>query len=155
MGRKLGGLCARFWGILVPIEHNVGWTEAHLHAKYHLDPSSRLATIDTGGKFGGSAPFLERGELGPQSPSTTKSPGPRPTSIPSGILIHPAIWPQQIWTKNWGCVPLEEGELGPQPKQCGQGRGLLASQVSSRSIQPFGRNTPTSQTGQTDNGLIA
>jgi len=26
----------------------VAWTEAHLHAKCHLDPSSRLATIDTG-----------------------------------------------------------------------------------------------------------
>jgi len=33
--------------------------------------------------------------------------GPRPTSLPSGILIHPAIWPQQIWAENWGgAVPL-------------------------------------------------
>ena len=29
-------------------------------------------------------------------------PGPRPTSVPSGILIHPAVWPQQTWAKNWG-----------------------------------------------------
>jgi len=28
------------------------------------------------------------------SPSNTKSPGLRPTSIPSGMLMHPAIWPQ-------------------------------------------------------------
>jgi len=34
--------------------------------------------------------------------------------------------------------------------QCGQGRGLPGCQVSSWSIQPFGHNTPTSQTGQTD-----
>ena len=35
-------------------------------------------------------------------------PGPRPASIPSGILIHPAIWPQQIWADNWEltAVPL-------------------------------------------------
>ena len=45
-----------------------------------------------------------RGEAG--SPSNTKSPGPRPSSIPSDILIHAAVWPQQIWAKNWGAVPL-------------------------------------------------
>jgi len=26
--------------------------------------------------------------------SNTKWPGPRSTSVPSGVLIHPAIWPQ-------------------------------------------------------------
>ena len=31
---------------------------------------------------------------GAGSPSNTTSPGPRPTSVSSGILIHPAIWPQ-------------------------------------------------------------
>ena len=25
---------------------------------------------------------------------------------PSDILIHAAIWPQQIWAQNWGAVPL-------------------------------------------------
>jgi len=54
------------------------------------------------------------------SPSNTKSPGPRPSSIPSGILIHTVIWPQQIWAENWGvAVPLRGGELGPHPTQCG------------------------------------
>jgi len=46
------------------------------------------------------------GKGGAGSPSNTKSPGPRPTSVPSGILIHSSIWPQQIWTKNCGAVPL-------------------------------------------------
>jgi len=33
----------------------------------------------------------------------TMSPRPRPTSVPSGILIHPAVWPQQTWTLvDWG-----------------------------------------------------
>ena len=31
---------------------------------------------------------------GDRSPSNTMSPGPRPTSVPSGILIHPVVWPQ-------------------------------------------------------------
>jgi len=26
--------------------------------------------------------------------------------VPSGILIHPAIWPQYTWAENWGAVPL-------------------------------------------------
>ena len=81
------------------------------------------------------------------SMSNTKSPGAGPTSIPSGILIHAAIWQQQIWAENWeGSAALGE-ELGPHLTQCGQGRGLPACQV--------GHNTPTSQTGQTENGLIA
>jgi len=79
-------------------------------------------------------------------------PGLRSTSEPSGILIHPAVWPQQTWTKNWGCAPFVEGELGPHLKHCGRGRGLPPCRVLSWFIQPFGHNTPTSQT---DNGLIA
>jgi len=31
---------------------------------------------------------------GAESPSNTISPGPRPTCVPSGILIHPTVWPQ-------------------------------------------------------------
>jgi len=47
---------------------------------------NRLATIDMGRKVGGCrAPFGGK-DLG--------SPGPRPTSLPSGILIHPTVWPQ-------------------------------------------------------------
>jgi len=44
IGRKLGGLCqfGRSW---VLTEHNIAWAEAYLCAKWHLDPSSRLATI--------------------------------------------------------------------------------------------------------------
>jgi len=50
------------------------------------------------------------------SPSNAKSPGPRPTSIPSGVLIHAAIWPQQIWAENWGTLPLwGRGELSWVP----------------------------------------
>jgi len=85
------------------------------------------------------------------SPSSTVSPGPRSTSIPSGSLVNPAVWPQQTWAENWGCASFC-GELGP-----------LLTQRDLATIQPFGHNTPTSrtdrqtgETGQTtDVGLIA
>jgi len=106
-----------------------------------------------GPKIVGSASFLGRGA---GSPSNTKSPGLRPTSVLSDILIHAAIWPQQIWAKNMGgCAPFGEWELGPHLTQCGQGRGLPACQVSSWSVQPFGHSAQTLQTVRTDNGLIA
>jgi len=50
-----------------------------------------------------------------------------------------------------GAVPLL-GELSPHLTQCGLGRGLPPRQVSSWSIQSFGHNTPTSQTGQRETG---
>ena len=62
----------------------------------------------------GAVPLL-KGELG--TPSNTKSPGPRPTSTPSGILVHPAVSPQQTWPENWKLCPFRE-ELGPRLIQC-------------------------------------
>ena len=49
------------------------------------------------------------------SASNTMSLGSRPTFLLSGILIHPAIWPQQIWAENWGggLCRFGERELGP------------------------------------------
>jgi len=43
---------------------------------------------------------------GAGSPSNMRSSGPRSTSLPSGILIHPAISPQQAWTENGGLCHL-------------------------------------------------
>jgi len=40
------------------------WAEAYLNTKWHLDPSSCLATTDVGRKLGGCA-FFEGVELGP------------------------------------------------------------------------------------------
>ena len=88
-----------------------GQAEAYLHTMCHLDSSSRLATIDRGRKFG-LRPFWGRGA---GSPSNAMSPGLRPISLPSGILIHPAVWPQIDTAENWGlCFLFGEGELGPQ-----------------------------------------
>ena len=40
------------------------------------------------------------------------SPGPRTTTVPSGIFINPAVWPQQTWAKNWGAEPPFLGGAG-------------------------------------------
>jgi len=54
----------------------------------------RWATVwsqGMGRKWGGAA-VRAGSPLGPQSPSNTMWPGP--TSLPSGILIYPTVWPQ-------------------------------------------------------------
>ena len=74
---------------------------------------------DMGWKLRGCAP--SRG--GAVTPSDTTSPGPRFTSIPRGILIHPAIWPQQTWAKtSVGAVTFFLGgaESLPNKKSPGQ-----------------------------------
>jgi len=75
----------------------------YLRTKCHLDASSRLATINMGRKFGGSStPCFGEGLV---SPSSTMWTGPRPTSMPSAMLIHPAVRPQWPWAENWGLCP--------------------------------------------------
>jgi len=84
-----------------------------------------------GPKIGGCAPY--GGEAG--SPRNTMW----PTFVPSGILIHPAVWPQQTWPKVGGSAH-GAGGAGPHQTQCCPGRGLPPYQVASLSIQPFGHN---------------
>ena len=65
----------------------------------------RLATIDMGEKEGIELlcpTFFGRGA---GSTSNTMWPRPRSTSVPNGISIHPAVWPQQTWAKNWSMCP--------------------------------------------------
>jgi len=92
----------------------MAWTEAHLPTKWHLDPSSHLATTDMGRKLGSCAFYG-----GARSPSNTIWTGPRPTYIPSVILIHPAFWLQYMGRK-WGL-------LCPTPFSRGEGVGSWVS----------------------------
>jgi len=55
--------------------YTVTWAEAYLHAKYHLDPSSHLATINTGQTFGGLRPPFWAGERGPHLTQSGKGRG--------------------------------------------------------------------------------
>ena len=62
---------------------------------------------------------------------------PRCSSMPSGILIHAAIWPQHMGRKlGGGCAHLGEGEVGPHLTQCGQGRGLPACSEAEPVVVP-------------------
>jgi len=114
------------------------------------------------------------GEQRPQSPSNTMSPGANPTSVPRGILIYPAVGPQQTWAalymnkpESVNCesggllcpVPMGELELGPHRTQCGLGRGYLHTKWHPSpsnylaTIHQCYRHER--QTDRTDNGPIA
>ena len=124
-GPKRGGLLCPFRGQLGPHLTQCGLGQGlPLYQILHL--ANRLATIDMGQNLGGvGVPFF-LGLAG--SPSNTKLPGTRPTSIPSGIqpFGHNGHWP-----KIGGCVPLGEGELGPHLVQCGLDQGPPPCQVPS------------------------
>ena len=63
---------------------------------------------------------------GAASQSNTKSPGPMPTTIPSGMVVHPAIWPQRTLAEKWGLCLFRGGKLGPHHTQCRLGRGYTS-----------------------------
>ena len=138
---KRGGLLCTFRGggeSRRLLQYNVAWAKVYFHTKWHLHPSSRLATIDMGWILGvGLCPFYGGGRA--RYPPDTKSPGPKPTFIPCGILVHQAAWPQWTWAENWGCAPLGRG-AGFHLTQCHLGWGLPPYQMVSWCIQPFGHN---------------
>jgi len=71
----------------------------------------------SGSKSVEAAVPLSVGEAG--FPPNTMSPGPRPISIPSDILIHPTVWPQYTnVTDRQDIGPLALGEpfYKPSPK---------------------------------------
>ena len=66
-------------------------TSAHCSALAEMGDC--FARIEMGWKDGGAVVPLSGGA---GSPSNTMWPGPRPTSMPSFISIHPTVWPQYI-----------------------------------------------------------
>jgi len=98
-----------------------------------------------GRKLGAAVPLIFRGA---GSPSNTISPEPRPTSIPSGILIHPAVWPQRTWAFGGCCADYARvswGTLVPPVKYdstCASfGPPVSTTQTANRSVQPFLRSS--------------
>jgi len=72
------------------------------------------------------APFSR----GAGSPFNTMLPGPRPTSAPSGIFIHPAVWSQQTWAENWALCPFGGAgspcnTMSPRPMSTSLSSGIL------------------------------
>jgi len=100
---------------------------------------NRLAAIDKGRKVAAVVPLSVGGA---EFPSITMWPGPRATSVPSGILIHPAVWHNRHGPKSWGCCATYFWGrwVTPHLTHCRLGRGLPPYQVASWSIQPFGHN---------------
>jgi len=87
MGRKGRGCCAPFgWGDLGPHLTQYGLRRGlppYQVASRSIQPFDHNIH---GPKIGGCVPFGRA-----ESPSNTMSPGPRPTSVPNGILIYSAI----------------------------------------------------------------
>ena len=139
MGRKLRA---------VPLLEYVAWAEVCIR---HLDSSSHSVGHNRHGpKIGWGLCFFFWGELGPLQ---TQSPELRPTSIPSGILINPAVWPQQIWPKNGGLSLFGGGGAGSPSNTMWPGPRptcLPSFILIEPTVWP-----PTSQTNRTDNGQIA
>jgi len=88
--QKSGGCCAPFGG--AGFSSNTMWPgwglSPHQVASWSIQPFGRNRH---GSKIGGCAPFFEGGRTG--SSSKTMWPGMWSTSVPSGILIHPTVWP--------------------------------------------------------------
>jgi len=165
MGQNWGGCFPFRWRAESPC-NNAAWAraEAYLDTKWHLDPSNPLATTNMGRKPGAVPPFWV-GEAG--SPSNTISIGSRPIFLPSGILIHRAIWPPQIWTENWGLCPFGGGGPGspcnkmwPGPRPTCKPSVILIRptvwpQYTNVTDRTDRTDRPDRQDRQTDNGLIA
>jgi len=88
MGRKLGRLLCHFCGGRqcrlgrgLPPYQVPSWSIQPFNHNRHGPQSGGLLC----------PPFIGGGEQ--LRPHLTLSPEPRPTSVPNGILIHPAVWP--------------------------------------------------------------
>jgi len=119
-------------GELGPRLTQVAWAQVYFRTKCRLNPPSPLATRDMGRTLADCAPV--RGEELAATPSNTTSPRPRFTSVPSGILIHPACGHNRHGPKGpkfgWGCALFSGRGLGPHRTQNRQGPGLHSYQVA-------------------------
>ena len=111
MGRKRGTAVPLLWGGAgSPSNTQCGLGRGLL--PYEVVSSSIQSFGDSRHepKTGGYVPY--RG--GAATPCNTTLPGWRFTSVPSGILIHPAIWPQKTWAKKWAVLcPFLRGAGSP------------------------------------------
>ena len=91
-------------------------------------------------------------EGGARSPSNIMSPGPRPTFVPTGVLIHPAVWPQQTCTEKWGfCGTFREGGAGSPSNTMSPGprpTSVRSSVLIHPAVWPQYVNVTDRQTGQ-------
>ena len=139
-GAKSEGCCAPFRGVSwVCIQHNVAWAKAYLRAKWHLYPSSRLATVDTGRKVSGlQCSFW--GRLGPDLTQYCLGRGLPLYQVPPSSIQPFGSKRHGRKLGGGGCDPFL-GELSPHLTQCALCRGLPPYQMAYWSIQLLGHNS--------------
>jgi len=104
MGHKLWGCAPLGKGELGSHQcDNVAWTEAHLHVKCHLDPSSRLATIGICQKLGALPPSWGGGAGSPCN-RVAWAEAYLYTKWRLNLSSHLATT-DMGWAENWGVCP--------------------------------------------------
>jgi len=117
-----------------------------------------LATTDMYRKLGAVLLFRERAE----SPSSTMWPWPTPTFVPSDILIHPTVWPQQTWVEKlraavppppfgWRGAGSSSNTIWPGPSPT----SVPSFTLIQPTVWPQYTNVTDRQYRQTENDLIA
>jgi len=72
--------------IFIPV-HKLAWAEAYIRTKWHLDASSRLATIEMGRKLGrGLRPLLGKGGAGTRLTQSRLGRGLPPCQVPASSI---------------------------------------------------------------------
>jgi len=85
-----------------------GWPGPHCIRLQYQVASSSIQPFGYNRDEAKTVPLLG----GAATPSNTMSPGQRFTSVPSGTLIHPAVWPQRTLAENWGLCTFRGGGAG-------------------------------------------
>ena len=101
MGQKVVGYCPPFLGVMGPHVNNVAWAEAYLCTKWHLDPTSHLATTDMGRKLEEGCARLRRGKLGPHLTQCGLGLGLSPYQVATSS-IQP--FGHNTWAKKWAAA---------------------------------------------------
>jgi len=104
MRHKRGGCYAPFAGELGPRLTQCGLGRGLLPYQVVFSSIQPFGHNRHGLKTRSCVPF----RVGAATPSNTTSPGPKCTSVPSGIWIHPAIWPRHNRhgpVIGWGLCP--------------------------------------------------
>jgi len=87
--------------------------------------------------------------------SLQPKPHPRLTSLSSGILFHPAVWPQQTWATIGGCPFWGRGAVSPSNSVAGVEAYLYAKfHLDPSNRLANGHNTPTFHPDRQDHSPI-
>jgi len=116
VGPKIGGGLCPFLEDWFPIERNVAKAEAYLYAKFHLDPSNRLATVHQRHRqtrqdrqtTNGPADSIGRIVLQTIAQKRNFYPPHMHLSPPLGVIsskFHRGLWPQKIRVRSY-CAAL-------------------------------------------------